>query len=165
MLWKTDEIITIPLNDGIVIDYMEDRFVLIVKDTFWSNHECHALIHNPLHIYFVYERICALFLLENVDSIDTSDAVFDIHNCDEAESLLQKERYDLELYLIDKTQRICATRRISFTQRDSAIIRIYLQMQMDTPYDDDGFDHALTKLQGMYEPFEMEKMAKVKSVF
>lgn len=165
MLWKTGDHAKLPLENGIAIDYTEGRFVLVVKDDIWTEYECRALHHHPLHIYFVYERVCALFLLENVDSIDTSDAIFDIHSCDEAQRLLESELYDMEIYLLDAHDMVCASRRVSFDRKNSAIIRTYLQKQMDTPYDDEGFDRALAKIQGAYEPFEMEQMALFKAIF
>lgn len=165
MLWKQDEIIPVELADGIVIDYIEGRFVLVVKDEVWTPYERTALHKNPLHIYFVYERVCAIFLLENVDSIDTSDASFDIHNCEAAAEVLKQEQYELEIYLLDEQNMVCAARCVTFDKKASKIIREHLQKQFDTPYDDAGFDRALFKIQATYEPFEMEAMAVVKGVF
>lgn len=165
MIWKKGDTLTIPFTDGIVMDYMENRFVIVIKDAVWCEHECWALHHNPLHIYFLYERICAIFLVENVDSIDTSDISFDIHECGEAQQLLKNERYDIEIYLVNEDQAVCAARSVSFNREQSEIVREYLQKQYDTPYDEVGFDRALQKIQGTYEPFEMEHMALFKGVF
>lgn len=165
MLKKKGDILAIPFADGLVMDYVENRFVIVIKDELWCDHECQALFHQPLHIYFLYERICAIFLVENVDSIDTSDVSFDIHECGEAKALLQQERYDIEIYLIDAAQTVCAARVLSLSKEQSAIIREQLQKQYDTPYDEAGFDRALQKIQGAYEPFEMESMALFKAVF
>lgn len=165
MLWKQGDHTQLALSDGIAVDYTQGRFVLVVKDDVWTEYECKALHQNPLHLYFIYERVCALFLLENVDSIDTSDAIFDIHNCDEASQLLKDETYDMEIYLIDGHDVVCGARKIRFDKQGSEIIRKHLQKQMDTPYDDAGFDRALAKIQGTYEPFEMEEMALFKGIF
>lgn len=165
MLWNGKEKLPFELENGIVIDYVEGNFVIVVKDDVWTEHEQKALNKHALHIYFVYERICALFLLENVDSIDTSDASFDIHHCDAAQEILSKDQYDVEIYLVDQTNTICACRSVTFDKKASAIIREHLQKQMDTPYDDEGFDRALYKIQMTYEPFEMEEMALVKGEF
>lgn len=165
MLWKKEEQCPFTLENGIVIDYMKDRFVMMIKDDVWTDYEIHAFQHHKLKLSFLYERVCAIFLFENVDSIDTSDASFDIHNCEEAPSLLAKDQYDVEIYLIDQTNKFCAGRSVSFDKNASSIIKKSLQKQMDTPYDDAGFDRALEKLQGVYEPFEMEDMALVKCSF
>ena len=165
MIWNHGDTLAIPLADGIVIDYVENRFVIVIKDELWCEHECQALHQNPLHIYFLYERVCAIFLVGNVDSIDTSDVSFDIHECAEAKQLLANDQYDVEIYLVNKNQTICAARRLTFSKEQSAIIQEHLCKQYDTPYDDAGFDRALQKIQGMYEPFEMEGMALFKGIF
>lgn len=165
MLWKKDEICPFTLEDGIVVDYMENRFVMIIKDDIWTDFEVQAFARNKLYISFLYERVCAMFLFTNVDSIDTSDASFDVHNCDEKEILLQQLQYDMEIYLVGSEHKIYAARSISFDKQASALIRSNLQKQMDTPYDDEGFDRALMKIQGSYEPFEMEEMALLKESF
>lgn len=165
MLWKKDETCPYDLEDGIMVDYIEERFVLIVKDEVWTDYEVHAFHHNKINISFLYERVCALFLFENSDSIDTSDASFDIHLCDEAEALLHKEQYDMELYLVDQKNVICAGRSISFDKAASTIIRTHLEKQFDTPYDEEGFDRALMKIQSAAQPFELEEKALVKASF
>lgn len=165
MYLNKDEVCTLQLENGIVIDYIEDSFVIIVKDDVWTDFEVQAFKRNKLNIYFLYERVCAMFLLENVDSIDTSDCSFDIHDCEQAVNLLSTTQIDVEIYLIDAKNIIKAARRVSFDKQASRIIVDALQKQMDTPYDEEGFDHALAKLQGSYEPFEMENMALVKGSF
>ncbi len=165
MLWQMNERIGAELSEGIVIDYISDRFAVVIKDDVWTDYERKALHHNPLHIYFGYERICAFFLIENVDSIDTSDAVFDIHACDEKEAVLKKEQYELEIYLADSQNKVCAARAFTLSKADSKIIREALVKQQETAYDEEGFDRALYKLQHTYEPFEMEQLALLKASF
>lgn len=165
MLWQNNDKITIAAEDGIMIDYTENRFVIVVKDEIWTDYEINALYHNPLHIYFGYERICAFFLLENVDSIDTSDAVFDIHVCEEKEVLLKQEQYTIEIYLLNQQNKVCASRSLTLSKSESKIIKDALTKQAAAIYDDAGFDRALYKLQHTYEPFEMEQLALIKACF
>lgn len=165
MIWQNNEAIEAEINDGIVADFFQNRFVIAVKDQVWTEYERKALHQNPLHIYFGYERICAFFLFENVDSIDTSDAIFDIHSCDESKQLLMQEQYDMEIYLLDGQNHVCASRALSFNKKDSEMIRQVLKKQMEAVYDEEGFDRALYKLQHTYEPFEMEQLALVKASF
>lgn len=165
MLWNIEEQLPIELEDGIVIDFVNGRFAIVIKDEVWSDYEKKALMSNPIHLYFVYERVCAIFLFENVDSIDTSDASFDIHQCDSANEILAMEQYDFEIYLIDLKNTVCAARKVTLNKAMSQVIREHLRKQMDTPYDEAGFDRALFKIQRTYEPFEMEEMALVKGEF
>lgn len=165
MLWSLQQKLPFELTDGICIDFIDHRFVIIVKDDVWTDYEKEALHQQPLHIYFLYERICALFLLENVDAIDTSDISFDIHHCEETEALFQEECYQLEIYLLDQNNIVCAGRSVTFNRSNSQQIKEALKQQLETPYDDAGFDRALAKIQGTYEPFELETFAIFKAVF
>ena len=76
MIWQNNEVIEAEITDGIAVDFIQNRFVIAIKDQVWTDYERKALKQNPLHIYFGYERICAFFLFENTDSIDTSDLIF-----------------------------------------------------------------------------------------
>lgn len=165
MLFKKEDHCPYELDNGIVIDYVQGSFVMLVKDDVWTDYEIDAFHHHKLNLYFLYQRVCAIFLLENVDSIDTSDASFDIHNCDCAQEILAQEQYSVEAYLINKENIVCAGRSLNFDKAASKTIHDALKKQMDTPYDDAGFDRALEKIQGTYEPFEMEELALIKVSF
>jgi hypothetical protein len=165
MLYNVQEKMPFELSNGIYIDFVDHRFVIIVKDEIWTDYEKEALHRQPLHIYFLYERICGLFLLENVDSIDTSDASFDIHNCDEKDALFQEKCFQVEIYLLNGENLVCAGRSVTFDRSSTQTIKEALKKQSETPYDDAGFDRALAKIQGTYEPFELEPLALVKGIF
>lgn len=165
MLWQKEETLPFSLEDGIVVDYTQQRFVMVVKDAIWTDYEMDAFYHHRLHVDFVYERVCAIFLLECEDAIDTSDASFSIHASDEKEHILASESYDMELYLVDANNRVCAARSITYSKADSLQIRECLQKQADTPYDEEGFDRALAKIQGTYQPFELQESAIVRGKF
>ncbi len=165
MIWQNNEVIEAEITDGIAVDFIQNRFVIAIKDQVWTDYERKALKQNPLHIYFGYERICAFFLFENTDSIDTSDAIFDIHGCEESEQLLKQEQYDIEIYLIDEQNHVCASRAVFLDKSASKIIRETLAKQASAVYDDAEFDRALYKLQHTYEPFEMEQLALFKASF
>lgn len=167
MLYEKHSIFPYDLKqDGILVDYVEGCFVMVVKDQSWSEFEIQALSKHRITISFLYERVCALFLLEVHDAIDTSDAAFDIHNCEYADQLLkQEEPYDIEIYLVGSGNRICAQRSITLSKAMSELIKEKLEVQAQTPYDEAGFDRALMKLQGSYEPFEMEPMAVCQASF
>lgn len=153
-------------EDGMVVDFVDNQFVLVIKDQSWSAFEIQALYKHRLTLAFVYERVCAIFLLTIHDAIDTSDAAFDIHNCDQANVLLEmQDPYDMEIYFVDQTHTICASRRISFSKAMSDIIKEKLLAQHQMPYDDEGFDRALAKIQGTSEPFELEPMALCQASF
>ncbi|MBS6374148.1 MAG: hypothetical protein KH431_06040 [Erysipelotrichaceae bacterium] len=167
MLYEKHSIFPVDLEqDGFLVDYVDGRFVMVLKDRSWSDFEIQALQRHRITVSFLYERVCALFLLEINDAIDTSDAAFDIHNCEHADKLLkQEEPYDIEIYLVDSRHKICAQRSITLPKVMCELMKEKLEIQAQTPYDEAGFDRALMKLQGTYEPFEMEPMAVCQASF
>ena len=78
---------------------------------------------------------------------------------------MKQEQYDIEIYLIDEQNHVCASRAVSLDKAASKLIRETLAKQSSAVYDDAGFDRALYKLQHIYEPFEMEGMALFKVSF
>lgn len=165
MNWKTTETCPVELENGIVIDYVNDNFVMLLKDDIWSEFECDAFLHHKMNIGFIYERVCAIFLLEVEDGIEVSDVSFDIHNCEEAKELLASDDcYHIELYLLDAKNTVCASRKITLSRQTTTMIKNTLQRQLDTPYDDEGFDRSLMKIQGTSQPYElMERSAVIES--
>lgn len=168
MNWKVNEQCPATIDNGIVVDFTEGKFVMLLKDDVWSEDELHAFLHQKMHISFLYERVCALFFIEIVDGIEVSDASFDIHACEEGKMLIEKgdeDCYGVEIYLINKDNTICAQRKITLSKKASRIIYEKLQIQMETPYDEEGFNRALMKLQTIEEPFELVERSQVHEVF
>lgn len=168
MLWENKTICPIELEQGIVIDYVKDAFIVVMKDDVWQEYEMQALQRHKVHFSFLYERVCALFLFAVEDAIETSDASFDGHQCEDAQKALMLEKgacYDVEIYLIDAENKICACRKLTLSQSASQCIKEALMKQNQTPYDEEGFDRALLKIQGVEEPFELEERADFHEVF
>lgn len=168
MLWETNNTCPIQLENGIVIDYVKNAFILAIKDDLWQAYEIQALRSHKIHLSFLYERVCALFLFAVDDAIETSDASFDIHNCEDADAILSIAKgacYDIEIYLIDAQQNICASRKLTFSLPATLLIKESLLKQSQTPYDEVGFDRALQKIQGIEEPFELEERADFHEIF
>lgn len=168
MLWNKGDVCPAELEDGIIVDYAKGSFIIALKDNVWQEYEIDALQHHKVHISFLYERVCAIFLLTVNDAIETSDASFDIHACDEAQNILSIQKgecYQVEIYLLDKQNNVVASRAITLSLPATMIIHEALQKQMDTPYDDEGFDRALMKIQGVQHPFELEERADVHEEF
>ena len=60
-----------------VMDFVEDRFIFLVKDSFWNDVELQMARTMPLEIDFLYRYDVAVFLL-TVGDIDTSDFYFNV---------------------------------------------------------------------------------------
>ena len=72
---------------GTIMDYVEDRFLFIVKDEFWSEEEKAMLMQEPMEVALYYRYDVAVFLVSGGD-IDTSDFYFNVQECEWKEQLL-----------------------------------------------------------------------------
>lgn len=84
---------------GTIMDYVEDHFMLVIKDETWSDEEI-ELIKKGATLNFCYTQDLAIFVLEGGD-IDSSDFYFNIQDCDLKDEILEKELLDVELILVD----------------------------------------------------------------
>lgn len=168
MLWNQGDKCPVELEDGIIIDYVKGAFIIALKDTIWQEYEIQSLQQHRLHISFLYERVCAIFMITVEDAIETSDVSFDIHACDEAKqivSLPKGECYNIEIYLIDGNHHICASRKVTLSLPASELLQNAMKKQMETPYDEEGYNRALQKIQGVNQPFELEERADFHEIF
>lgn len=75
------------IDMGAIMDFVEDRFMLVIKDEIWNQEELNLLKQMDLH--FCYTQDIAIFVLEGGD-IDSSDFYFNIQDCDWKDELLKK---------------------------------------------------------------------------
>ena len=68
------------IDFGAIMDYVENRFMLVIKDEEWTQEEI-ELIKNDVHLSFCYTQDIAIFVLEGGD-IDSSDFYFNVQECD-----------------------------------------------------------------------------------
>ena len=71
------------LDLGAVMDFVEDHFMLVIKDEVWTEEELN-LLKQPLSLNFCYTNDIAIFVVEGGD-IDSSDFYFNVQDCDFAE--------------------------------------------------------------------------------
>ena len=90
---------------GAVMDFVEDRFMLVIKDESWSQEEL-DLLKNPMDLHFCYTQDIAIFVLEGGD-IDSSDFYFNIQDCDWKDACLNSELVNIDVYLLNGKNEIC----------------------------------------------------------
>lgn len=155
--------------EGTVMDVVDGEFVFVIKDEVWMEEECQAMKHNPLTLDFVYKYDIAVFLLTLEDAVDTSDFIFNVHDNDYPQSLYQTfeqgDGYVMTLYLIDRTNTVCAKRRVRMAQSMSNTISKCLLKQKQAPFMEEEFLCNLQGMQSAWEPFEMQKMALESETF
>lgn len=144
---------------GTIMDYVEDHFMLVIKDETWSDEEI-ELIKKGATLNFCYTQDLAIFVLEGGD-IDSSDFYFNIQDCDLKDEILEKELLDVELILVDGKNNVWYSKRKTLSLEQSKIILDCLKKQAQVGFMLGEYEVNIAGIQSAYEPFELEKFSKV----
>lgn len=144
---------------GTIMDYVEDHFMLVIKDETWSDEEI-ELIKKGATLNFCYTQDLAIFVLEGGD-IDSSDFYFNIQDCDLKDEILEKELLDVELILVDGKNNVWYSKRKTLSLDQSKIILDCLKKQAQVGFMPGEYEVNIAGIQSAYEPFELEKFSKV----
>lgn len=144
---------------GTIMDYVEDHFMLVIKDETWSDEEI-ELIKKGATLSFCYTQDLAIFVLEGGD-IDSSDFYFNIQDCDLKDEILEKELLDVELILVDGKNNVWYSKRKTLSLEQSKIILDCLKKQAQVGFMPGEYEVNIAGIQSAYEPFELEKFSKV----
>lgn len=144
---------------GTIMDYVEDHFMLVIKDETWSDEEI-ELIKKGATLNFCYTQDLAIFVLEGGD-IDSSDFYFNIQDCDLKDEILEKELLDVELILVDGKNNVWYSKRKTLSLEQSKIILDCLKNQAQVGFMPGEYEVNIAGIQSAYEPFELEKFSKV----
>lgn len=151
------------IDFGAIMDYVEDRFMLVIKDEEWTQEEI-ELIKNDVHLSFCYTQDIAIFVLEGGD-IDSSDFYFNVQECDWKDHLLKSECIDIDVILVDKKNEICFKRSKTLNLEQSSIILDCLKQQNTVSFMQGEYDVNVQGIQSAYQPYELEKFEKLKIEF
>lgn len=149
---------------GTIMDYVEDRFLFIVKDEFWSEEEKAMLMQEPMEVALYYRYDVAVFLVSGGD-IDTSDFYFNVQECEWKEQLLSSTTLQASLILLDQDNIVCCRRDVTFPKADSQQIIQLLREQNEVRYHEGEFDVNAQGLMSALQPFEMQEKATVSMKF
>ena len=149
---------------GTIMDYVEDRFLFIVKDEFWSEEEKAMLMQEPMEVALYYRYDVAVFLVSGGD-IDTSDFYFNVQEWEWKEQLLSSTTLQASLILLDQDNIVCCRRDVTFPKADSQQIIQLLREQNEVHYHEGEFDVNAQGLMSALQPFEMQEKATVSMKF
>lgn len=155
---KTLEIFPYDLDNGSVVDFVEDRFLLAIKDDFWSDEEM-ELLKEPLQLQFCYTQDLAIFVLEG-GPIDSGDFYFNIQECDDADKLLACDAIDVEVVFLNGANQVCWKKRARFSDAASRTILENLKRQKETEFMPGEYDVNVEGIQSAYQPYDLVKFAK-----
>ena len=102
------------IDFGAIMDYVENRFMLVIKDEDWTQEEI-DMLNSGIDLHFCYTNDIAVFVLEGGD-IDSSDFYFNVQECDWKEHLFKSDCLDVEIVLVDKANDICFKKSHTLTK-------------------------------------------------
>lgn len=147
-------------QEGTIMDYVDDEFIFIIKDEFYSDYEIKAIKKKKMLLEYVYLYDISIFLLTIDDAIDTSDFYFNIHENDYS-SLFNQEQIKASFYLLDKDNVVKAKKSFELNSEVSKQIKEKLKIQLNNPYNEEEFNCNLDGIINTWEPFELSEKAIV----
>lgn len=157
---KDKEIFPYEVDFGSVTDFVDGKFVLVIKDDFWSDEEL-ALFRQPMELNFCYTNDLAIFVLEG-GPVDSGDFYFNVQESDAKDELLNADQLSIQVLLIDGMNRICAKKNHDFTKQESKEIIDLLKKQSEVEFMPGEYEVNVEGLQSAYEPYDLNKFSKVK---
>ena len=151
------------IDFGAIMDYVENRFMLVIKDEEWTQEEI-ELIKKGIHLSFCYTQDIAIFVLEGGD-IDSSDFYFNVQECDWKENLLNSKFVDIDVILVDKKNEICFKKSKTLNSEQSSVILDCLNAQNKVSFMQGEYDVNVQGIQSAYQPYELERFEKLKIEF
>ena len=148
-------------QEGTIMDYMDGEFCFVFKDSFWCEHEIKGLQKKPCEFHFGTKYDIPFFLLTIEDAIDTSDFIFNPHECDAIQELLAQEVLKGTIYLVDKENIVRAKKAFQLSSKLSESIKNELQRVLSQPYMEAEFQCNLEGIYNTWEPFELAEQFKL----
>ena len=147
-------------EDGTIMDFIDGEFCYVYKDSFWCEHEINGLRQKPCVLHFGSKYNIPFFLFTIEDTIDTSDFVFNPHECEAMAELLNQTTLTGTIYLIDEQNIVQAKKTIQLNAKISDAIKLELERIMKQPYREAEFQCNLEGIYNTWEPFELAEQFK-----
>ena len=127
------------IDFGAIMDYVENRFMLVIKDEDWTQEEI-DMLNSGIDLHFCYTNDIAVFLFK-------SDCL------------------DVEIVLVDKANDICFKKSHTLTKEQSQSIKDCLNQQNEVSFMPSEYDVNVQGIQSAYEPYELIRFEKCEIKF
>ena len=153
------------IDEGVMIDYVEDQWLILIKDALWQPEEIKAFRRNPGRLAFLPLDTAVLFTVNVDDVLETSDLPFVIQECENAQTLFKQPEMAVTLALISAQDEVIALRQLTLSTADAAQVKNHLKRILDAGYDQTVSNHQIDKTQARYQPYELEEKALFTAAF
>lgn len=141
------------MENGIVMDYAEGKFLFVIKD-YWSKEELNFLKKKKGMISLIQKENLPVFIVQIEEGLESSDCVFLLTSMNEA--CLKMQNYQFEIHIFDEEGHEVIKRTADADKGTSVkIYEILNAAQIDE--DDALIDTKIEKI-SVLEPFELEEM-------
>ncbi|WP_317300617.1 hypothetical protein [Allobaculum stercoricanis] len=157
---KKNDILPWDLEEGAVMDFVENQILLILKDEDWNENQLQSATDNPIQVVLCETNGVLIFLAQG-GPIDTCDFYFNIQECDEKKMLLEQRNLDVRLLLVNRENRIVALKSTTLSLKLTEQIVDILQKQDQYPFMPGEFDANVDGLMATFEPAELYRFKKL----
>lgn len=155
---NTREKFSYDLPMGTAVDYVEDRFLLVVKDDDWNEDQI-QLMKKPFSLHLCFTNGIIAFILEG-GALDSADFYFNIQESDEKEKALQKDLFDVEIVFVNEKNEVCFRKRHTLNKAQSEVLHQTLLQQNDWEFMPNEYDINLDGIFSAYEPYDLIRFAR-----
>ena len=141
------------MDNGIVMDYAEGKFIFIVKD-YWSKEEIRFLKKNKGMISLIEQQKLPVFVVQIEEGLESSDFVFCLNS--DNEDCLAVQNYQFEVLVFDEASNLIVKRTAEADKTSSGKIHEILHHAIKDE-DEASIDEKIAKI-SVFEPFELEEM-------
>lgn len=157
---KKNDILPWDLEEGAVMDFVENQMLLILKDEDWNENQLQSATDNSIQVV-VCENNGVLIFLAQGGPIDTCDFYFNVQECDEKKALLAQRNLDIRLLLVNNENRIVSIKSATLSLKLTEQLVEILKKQAEYPFMPGEFDANVDGLMATYEPAELYRFKKM----
>ena len=147
------------IDDGVMIDYVEGTWLILIRDEIWQREEIQAFLHNPGLLGFLPLDTVVFFTVRIEDVLETSDLPFMIQQNEQPQLLLQDGAMKVTLALLGRESRVEAVRTLMLNEQQSRQIADSLRRIWQGGYDQQSSDNQIDRTQQRYQPYELDEKA------
>lgn len=153
------------IEEGAVMDYLDHRFVLVIKDDSWNDEQI-RLLKEPMLVKAGMLHDILFFIVEG-NALDSADFYFDMHQSDSRDELLEdlqnRRTIDIDLIFLDQDNRIALKKTKELSRSRSKALKELLARQEAVEMSPEEYERMILHLQNRYEPFELGEFASMES--
>ena len=143
------------IEEGVMIDFVEDQWLILIKDAVWQDEEIKAFRRNPGRLAFL-PLDTVVFFTVNIDDVQESES---------ADAILAQTGMPVTLALISSQDEVLALRQLTLGNAESSQVKEQLKRILDAGYEAEVSNHQIDKTQARYQPYELEEKALFTAAF